>query len=884
MKRTLYFFKWSILKSVLFLLITGLSCYSYSQNPELSIVTDKTPGVIVMHGLTKLTDVLQAKGITFEKVGSMNEVRGKWVIVTGLMYGDGTASQMLKAGSHAVPQVPEALTIWKTDWQKKPVWVISGFDDTGLMYGLLNVADRIGWITNRKSPMSEVKEITEQPDVKERAITMYTMNRTCWESRFYDEAYWTRYLDMLAEDRYNSMMVIFGYENGGFLAPCYPYFFDVEGFPDIRMVGLTPQEQERNLKALNRLIKMAHERGMRFSLGIWNHINRARVTRASGGVPFTGVQRYYAEIPLDTSLYVSGVSEENLIPYTQAALNKLVKVVPGLDGIQFRMHNESGLRADKMEAFWGDVFKAMKETAPKTLQFDLRVNALPVSIIQSAVNSGITFRLTTKYWMEQMGMPWHPTKINRENQKSAEAGYADLLVYPQQYQMQWTLWSAGTVRILLWGSPEYARRFAESTRLYSYGGGYEINEPVGTKMHGQPHEEKPFDLLNPQYVYYDYEFERYWHFFQVFGRMGYNFDQSPDIWQKEFELRFGKKAGPIIETALHRASWILPRIVAHPYPFRLSPTTIGWPEKMRLYDLPDYASAEGSDVEQFASFDKEAQILIEGGETAKVLPSMTSLWFEQTSSDINNLIVEAEKAIGKNRSKEFNSTITDLKILSNLALYHSRRIPAAVSYRIFVRTQDVSALDKAIASERNAIEAWRQIVSAAGDVYASNLKFGPDDKLLSGHWKDELRYLEQGLATLEQQRRNFKIEWTLNSAPLYKVALNADNGKLFQVSLQPVTSAPVGKPLTIKVKASASAGVKWVHLLYRSVNQKEDYLILQMTPAAEKDFYEATVPARAINPKYDFMYFIEVMDKYGNGKIYPDFNKEQPYIFVKLIR
>ena len=36
---------------------------------------------------------------------------------------------------------------------------------------------------------------------------------------------------MLAADRINSFIVIFGYENGGFMAPLYPYFFDVAEFP-----------------------------------------------------------------------------------------------------------------------------------------------------------------------------------------------------------------------------------------------------------------------------------------------------------------------------------------------------------------------------------------------------------------------------------------------------------------------------------------------------------------------------------------------------------------------------------------------------------------------------------------------------------------------------
>ena len=122
MKKILCFVKWSIVIFISFLLTISLYCCATNENPEISIVTDKAPGVSVLHGLTKLTDALRAKNITFEKVRSINEARGKSVIVTGLGYGDGAASQMLKAGNRDVPKVSEALTIWKTDWQKKPVW------------------------------------------------------------------------------------------------------------------------------------------------------------------------------------------------------------------------------------------------------------------------------------------------------------------------------------------------------------------------------------------------------------------------------------------------------------------------------------------------------------------------------------------------------------------------------------------------------------------------------------------------------------------------------------------------------------------------------------------------------------------------------------------
>ena len=287
--------KHSALKSVLFLLIINLFSCTNSKNPEISIVTDKSTGVAASHGLAKLTEALAEKNIIFEKVESVSDANGKSVIVAGLANGDGNAAQILKEENHTFPQVPEALTIWKTDWQQKPVWVISGFDDRGLMYGLLDVANRIGWSTNSKTPMSEVKEIIEKPDASERAISIYTMNRTYWESRFYDKAYWEEYLNMLAQNRFNTLVIIFGYENGGFLAPCYPYFFDVEEFPGVRMVGITPEEQQRNLEALNNLIKMTHEHGLNFTVGIWDHIYRGGVQ--GGGFP--GLKMHLMSLFLD---------------------------------------------------------------------------------------------------------------------------------------------------------------------------------------------------------------------------------------------------------------------------------------------------------------------------------------------------------------------------------------------------------------------------------------------------------------------------------------------------------------------------------------------------------------------------------------------------------
>ena len=844
--------------------------------PDLSFVVDGQPGPAAAHGLRKLLNALQAKSVSCQQVTQIEAAEGRILVLAGLASGTGPAAQFITEEHRKAPLLPESVIIAHSpSWRGKPTWAISGTDDRGLMYAELDAADRVAWAEDSRSPFSEVREITEQPDVPTRAISIYTMNRAYWESRFYDEAYWARYLDTIAENRFNSLVVIFGYENGGFLAPCYPYFFDVKGFPDVQMVGITTEQQERNLTALNRLIQIAHDHGVELTVGIWDHIYR-------GGVQAGGVPGAQDALKKPTPGLVWGVTAENLLPYTKAALAEFVHRVPHLDAIQFRMHDESGLKNSEQQGFWKDVFQLMKEQAPN-LRLDLRAKGLPNEVIQDALQAGVKFRITTKYWMEQMGLPFHPTHINTQDQQNRRHSYADLLRYPQSYKMHWRLWNGGTARVLLWGDPEYARRFVASTHLYD-GDGFEVNEPLCTKMEAQPHDATPFDLLTPAHRYYDYEFERYWHFFQVFGRVGYNPQTSSEAWDHEFERRFGSETARFVEDALHKSSWILPRIVAACYPYNYFPMTRGWAEKQRLGNLAAYAQAEGSDLEQFASFDEEARLLLEHGETAKTRPAETSRWFARTAMDITRDIVSAQERIGQRRSKEFDSTIADLKILCNLALYHSRRIPAAVSYRLLVRTQDPQALDDAISYERGALESWRALVASAGDFYTADLMMGVRSAGLCGHWKDELSALEEGLGELIDQKRRLVNPMKKRVAPPYTVALGEGDNRPPAITHRAVTEARLGNPVTITAEVRDVSGVKWVHLRFRGVNQRLEYQTLPMLPNGETDQYQAVIPAERIDPQFDLMYFIEAMDAKGNGKIYPDLNMQTPYVVVRLSR
>lgn len=536
---------------------------------RVTVITDAATGVAARHGLRKLVAAFGMAGIACKTNAVPDAAAGDIVVVAGLSGGTGPVAKLQAKLGLPLLTGPEALRIRRASEKVRGPLLVTGSDDRGLMYALLDVADRVGWARDRGNPLSEVRDIEERPFVPERALSKYTMHRATFESFFHDEAYWERYLDMLARNRFNTFALLLGYEAHGFMAPPYPYFFDVPGFPDVRLAGLSKEAQKRNLDSLNDLIRMVHDRGMDFTLGIWDHIYRG------------GVQGGRLDSTKPTPGLVWGVSKDNLVPYTTAALRKLVKVVPGIDAIQFRMHGESGLKRGEMETFWPEVYRIMRD-AGSGIRFDARAKNYPHHLIERGVDMGMDLRMTTKYWAEQMGLPFHPTHIPRQNQRDRRHGYADMLRYPQRYKMHWRMWTGGTTRLFLWGDPEYVRRFAASTLLYD-GDGFEVTEPMGTKMQTQPHDRKPFDLLGEAYRYYDWEFERYWHFFQVFGRIGYNPETPPEVWETEFRRRLGAEAGPILQRALHRASWILPMINAPVW--RTDSTRkprVPWPSMMPL--------------------------------------------------------------------------------------------------------------------------------------------------------------------------------------------------------------------------------------------------------------------------------------------------------------
>ncbi len=144
------------------------------------------------HGLDKLTQALQSRNVTTIEAASLEKADAQIVVVAGLAPGAGEAAKLARDLRLQPSPGPESLLIRKLDRDGKTVWLVTGSDPRGLMYALLDVADRVSWAKSPAEPLGEVREADEKPFSPERALSVYTMQRSYWESRLYDEAYWTR--------------------------------------------------------------------------------------------------------------------------------------------------------------------------------------------------------------------------------------------------------------------------------------------------------------------------------------------------------------------------------------------------------------------------------------------------------------------------------------------------------------------------------------------------------------------------------------------------------------------------------------------------------------------------------------------------------------------
>lgn len=595
-------------------------------------------------------------------------------------------------------------------------WVLAGFDETGLMYGCQALKEQL---TENGGRWEALRPVREQPATKVRGLYDFLHNRDLEAEWFYSEEYWTRYFDRMAESRYNSFNLVFSHQTY-YLAPMFAYFLDMPEFPDIHPADASAQDIARNHRMLQFISRRAQERGVDFILGIWQMC------------AWKGGENDWR--PYQPGL-VEGLTSERLEAYTYLGMKKMIEQFPAIRGLQIRANEESGIPREQQAGFYKNtLFRAMSE-AQRPFVFDFRCWLAEPETVEHALNMVPGTRLSCKYWGEFMGAPYQPAKIN------PGYSYSDFLRQPMERDFIYQVWSLGSPRLLLWGDPQYVRRFVGSLKLGG-GCGFEINLPLAQKGYGnEPGAWRIFQ--NPEEEYTQFEIERYWLFHRLFGRLSYNPECSESAWMQEMRTRFGAQAEKVM--ALYQAGSDILTFLAQ---YQLSDLNMYiWPEIDTGGQLDFYLQTPPSDRCVLSSVPEYVDALLSGVPLGKFSPLDSSQRFKEmaqaTQRALSALAPDPE-------NRELTATLRDFEILSELAMYHSHKIVAAVALETYYRTRDQAQLERCDEYLTRAGVHWERLIALTQNHYHQHMVTGPND---AGCWKTKLTLIYEEQLRIKQLLR-----------------------------------------------------------------------------------------------------------------------------------
>jgi hypothetical protein len=426
-----------------------------SSQGAIHLVSDGKLSAPEERALAELEKSLTSKGRTARRSTTVPD-NGEAIIV-----GTPGASNLLKGMVNSdkvkLNRDPESLSVQQVRGGRSDILAISGSDARGLTYALLDVARAVELAPRGFKLFDTVGEASESPFLRTRTMSVHLFNKDLEAGWYFDEKHWRDYFAMLIRDRYNNFNVTFS-DQTNYLTPLYAYLVEVPGFENVRAKGVTDTLRRRNLAMLQRIAELAQEHGLDFTLGIWAQ---------------APVAAFPGEIAIEN--LPSGMAAAK---YCAHGLKIILQACPAITGVQFRMNAESGVSEKDQADFFRIIFQALKEVG-RPLKIDLRFKGLRRETIQAAIDAGLDVAVSIKFWCEHMGLPYHPTVADRLYRESRYS-FGAILAKPRPFRITYQLWSMGSQRVLLWGDPDYAARFAQSCKLGD-GEGFEVFAPLTNK-------------------------------------------------------------------------------------------------------------------------------------------------------------------------------------------------------------------------------------------------------------------------------------------------------------------------------------------------------------------------------------------------------------------
>jgi hypothetical protein len=874
---------------------------------SVTIVTDPEDPVssapAVQWAAGELEKALSERGIAVRRLTRIESSGGGDLCILASGSAQSLARKLLQAANASIPPGAEALGLAHGTFAGRPVVLACGSDIRGLIYGLLELADRVRC---SGSPLAAFN--LRQPVIEQPANAIRVINRS-FESDiedrpwYHDREFWPPYLSMLAAQRFNRFNLSFGlgYDFTRNITDCYfhfayPFLLAVPGY-DVRAVGLPDTERDHNLEMLRFISDQTVARGLDFQLGLWTHAFQ------------------WVDSP-QANYTISGLTPETQAAYCRDALHAVLNACPAISSLAFRVHGESGV-AEGSYDFWETVFDGVVKSG-RRIEINMHAKGIDQRLIDVALATGMPVTVSPKFWAEHMGLPYHQASIRGlEKPRAAKQGdffalssgsrnflrysYGDLLTADRRYGVYTRIWP-GTERVLLWGDPVAA---AACGRAAGFCGeqGVDLFEPLsfkGRRGSGIPGGRCGYQdaTLRPQY-----DWQKFLYTYRVWGRHLYNPGTDPEVCRRFLRKQFGA-AALAVEAALAQASRILPLVTTAHGPSAAN--NAYWPEmytnmaiagtgEKSIYgDTPDprvFGNASSFDPEIFSSVNDCAKEMLSGERSGRFSPVDVAQWLEDMSDSVTKQLAEAEATALDRQIPEFRRMAIDVAIQAGLGNFFAGKFRAGVLYAIFAQSGDHTAVEQGLTAYRRARTAWANLAERARGVYAADVTYGPE-KHLRGHWLDRLAAIDEDIAAMEKEKGS--------SAQTKEASASSDQVQIEQAIREalgrtvrpgnpwhhvPASAFQPGTPLPIELeveKSKASGSSLSARLKYRHVNQAENYDVTEMKQRDGR--YYAEIPAAYTLSSYSLQYFFEVHEGPKQALLLPGFDSNlatQPYFVVR---
>jgi hypothetical protein len=838
----------------------------------------------------RLQAALALKGVEAQIAGSLDGTATGDTPIVLASSGNELAQRVLGTAGVTIPDGPESLALISGSLDGRPVLLAAGNGPVGLMYAVTDLADRVRCAEAGQTGFAIGRPIIEAPTNRVRAVARLVASEVEDKEWLHDRDMWRAYLTLLAENRFNRFSLTFGVQydypmevSDVYFYFAYPFLLSVPGYP-VRAGGLSDAERDRNLDTLRFIGQETVRRGIEFRIGLWTH-----------GYKFDSPRVNYR---------IEGITPENHAPYCRDALAMLLKEVPEITALTFRLHGESGIPEGSYD-FWRTVFQGIS-TAGRQISIDMHPKGIDQSTLDLAQETGMPFSVSPKYMGEHMGLPYHESAIRDVDmpppggsgnsyfalsegaRKFTRYSYADYLTEDRKYGVVFRVWP-GTQRVLLWGDPVLAAGFGRHAGFCG-ADGVEFFEPLsfrGRKGSGRPGNRNGYAdaALAPAY-----DWQKAAYSYRLFGRLTYRPDSPPELWRRDLSVSFGPAAGDI-EVALANASRILPLVtMAHG---ASAANNSYWPEiytnmsivrdepGLPYYDTPKpprFGTVQSFDPQVFQTIDGFAQSLLAGMPEPRTTPVEVAYW-------LDGFAAQAEESLVAARSKgvigpAFERVAVDVAIQAALGRFFAHKMRAGMLWAIHTSTDDATAAAEALRSYRAARAALVQAADAAV-VYVPDLTFG-SEPWLRGHWRDRIPAIDADIAEMERLATDTNAgggdarqQTQAAVAHILATPLRRD------MSAQHIAPARFKRGEQISLSIATSEDTRSARLHFRHVNQAEAWQTADMRLDGGR--FTAAIPPAYTDSPFALQYYFTLFQTNSSG-LFPGLAIDlanQPYLVVR---